>query len=147
LPRKPGRGTRSRPIPAPAAPPALPIDATERELLALARDVTALGTLDGALARLVPVPPSSGPTGDVARAATKQRALALAWAREQARLALREVVERAAIAGAARRDVDADTLAWLLLAAGEALAREPAEAVPDRVRALAAFVRGGDAPR
>jgi hypothetical protein len=69
------------------------------------------------------------------------RALALGWAREQARLALRDVLDRAAKAGAVRTDLDRDTLAWLLLAAGEALRHEPPDAVPDRLRALLELVR------
>src|SRR5688572_15531731 len=64
----------------------------------------------------------------------KTAALALAWAREQVRLALRDVLERARTR--APLGVDADTLAWLLLAACEALAYEPASAVADRVRVL-----------
>lgn len=64
----------------------------------------------------------------------KTAALALAWAREQVRLSLRDVLERAPARG--RLAVDADTLAWLLLAACEALAYEPDSAVADRVRVL-----------
>jgi len=69
------------------------------------------------------------------------RALALGWAREHARLALAEVFERGAKAGAVRDDVPADTLAWLVLAAAEAMAREPADAAPDRLHAISTFVR------
>ncbi len=69
------------------------------------------------------------------------RALALGWAREQARLALADVFERGANAGAVRADLPAETLAWLVLAAAEAVAREPADAAPDRLHAIAAFVR------
>ncbi|MEX2148115.1 MAG: hypothetical protein WED01_14000 [Candidatus Rokuibacteriota bacterium] len=64
----------------------------------------------------------------------KTAALALAWAREQVRLSLRDVLERAPARGALA--MDADTLAWLLLAACEALAYEPDSAVADRVRVL-----------
>ncbi|HSE94214.1 MAG TPA: hypothetical protein VLF19_12975 [Methylomirabilota bacterium] len=121
--------------PAPAA-----ILDDEARLLALARELTALArgrppaeALDEALARLP----------EVERAARHDasHALALGWAREQARLALADVLERAAKAGAARADVAAGTLAWLVLAAAEAVAREPADAAPDRLHALADFVR------
>jgi hypothetical protein len=74
----------------------------------------------------------------------KGRALALAWAREQLRLALQDVLERVAGDTAIRRDLPTATLAWLLLAGCEALAHEPPAAVPDRVRDLVALVtRGG----
>jgi hypothetical protein len=74
----------------------------------------------------------------------KTAALALAWAREQVRLALRDVLEQ----GRTRAPlvVDADTLAWLLLAACEALAYEPASAVADRVRVLFELTGAGAAP-
>jgi hypothetical protein len=65
----------------------------------------------------------------------KTRALALAWAREQLRLGL-EVVLQAAGRPDAPRTIPGPTLAWLLLAAFESLAHEPAAAVSDRVRAL-----------
>jgi hypothetical protein len=74
----------------------------------------------------------------------KTAALALAWAREQVRLALRDVLERARTRGAL--GVDADTLAWLLLAACEALAYEPSSAVADRVRVLFEITGAGAAP-
>lgn len=73
----------------------------------------------------------------------KTAALALAWAREQVRLALRDVLERARTRGALA--VDADTLAWLLLAACEALAYEPGAAVADRVRVLFEITGAGAA--
>lgn len=74
----------------------------------------------------------------------KTATLALAWAREQVRLALRDVLERARTRGALA--VDADTLAWLLLAACEALAYEPPSAVADRVRVLFDITGAGAAP-
>ena len=74
----------------------------------------------------------------------KTAALALAWAREQVRLAVRDVLERARTRGALA--VDADTLAWLLLAACEALAYEPASAVADRVRVLFEITGAGAGP-
>ena len=64
----------------------------------------------------------------------KTAALALAWAREQVRVALRDVLDRNRTRGALA--VDTDTLSWLLLAACEALAYEPMSAVADRVRVL-----------
>jgi hypothetical protein len=72
----------------------------------------------------------------------KTARLALAWAREQLRLALVDALHRAGAAGAVRRDLPDDTLAWLWLAASEGLAHEPPAAVADRVHALAAFLAG-----
>jgi hypothetical protein len=132
------RGSRARPT------PQGPAHEAEQRLLRLARELSALersrppaAALSAGLARLGRRPARAG-----ARRAAPA-GLAVAWAREQARLALAELLERAARAGAARTDVPADTLAWLLLAAGDALAQEPPEAVPDRLAALAAFIRVG----
>jgi hypothetical protein len=140
-PRPRPRGGRARPA---SRGPAHP---DEPRLLRLARELSALGrsrppatALSAALVRL---------GRHHARAGTRrsgQAGLAVAWAREQVRLALAELLERAARAGAVRTDVPADTLAWLLLAAGDALAQEPSEAVPDRLAALAAFIRVGGHP-
>jgi hypothetical protein len=66
--------------------------------------------------------------------------LAIGWAREQVRVALVEAIERARAARAARTDVEADVLAWLLLAACEAIAHEPPAAVGDRAETLVAFL-------
>jgi hypothetical protein len=66
--------------------------------------------------------------------------LAIAWAREQIRVALTEALERAREAGVVRTDVEADVLAWLWLAAAEAMAHEPPTAVGDRAETLAAFL-------
>ena len=66
--------------------------------------------------------------------------LALAWAREQLRLALSEVLQRARAIRSIRGDGNVDTLAWLWLAACEALAHEPPSAVSDRAHALLAFL-------
>ena len=124
---------------------------SERRLLGLASELTTLSragrpprdTLAEALAcfsaRL------SEPAQPTPRA-VKARRLALAWAREQVRLAFTEVLERATAAGDARRDVPPGMLAWLVLAACEALAQEAPDAVPDRLAALAAFIRRGDPP-
>jgi hypothetical protein len=68
----------------------------------------------------------------------KSSRLALAWAREQVRLALVDVLERERARGPA---ADTDTVAWLWLAACEALAYEPEAAVSDRAHALATFLR------
>ena len=67
--------------------------------------------------------------------------LALAWAREQVRLALSEVLQHARAMRAMRVDGDVETLAWLWLAACEALAHEPPSAAADRAHALVAFLR------
>jgi hypothetical protein len=55
-----------------------------------------------------------------------------------------EVLQHARGAGLTRADADVEMLAWLWLAACEALAHEPATAVPDRVHALAAFLISGE---
>jgi hypothetical protein len=68
-------------------------------------------------------------------------ALALAWAREQLRVSLHEILEAGARAGTIRKEPPAAELAWVLLAACEALMREaPGGGVvttADVVRALA----------
>jgi len=65
----------------------------------------------------------------------KTASLALSWAREQLRLSLEETIARSP-GGRASLGLAPDTLAWLLLAACEAIAHEPPSAVPDRVRAV-----------
>jgi len=67
------------------------------------------------------------------------RTLALAWAREQVRLALQEVLEHDAARGRVRTDVDVENLAWLLLAGCEAIAHEPAGGAHERIRLLLAL--------
>lgn len=75
------------------------------------------------------------------RGLTDERAaLELAWAREQVRLALEDIIAAAAGRGTARVDVPPATLAWLVLAACEALSLEPPEAVDDRVQTLMEFL-------
>lgn len=74
----------------------------------------------------------------------KAAQLALGWAREQVRLALLDVLQRGRAARLVRTDGDVETLAWLWLVACEALAHEPAGAVPDRVHSLAAFLTGAE---
>jgi len=140
--RKPRR-RRATPA-APLAPP--PPTEAERQLLALARELAALGAdplpraidlLAAAYAPEAPLP-SALQQAWLAGRGNKTAVLALAWAREQVRLALEEMLG-AARAGDVRGalGVSVHTHAWLVLAACEALAQEPPSAVPDRVRALA----------
>jgi hypothetical protein len=75
----------------------------------------------------------------------KTRALALAWAREQLRLGLGEILARAAAAGDLRVALAAEPLAWCVLAACESLADEPPQAAPDRIRFLAEWLTGARA--
>jgi hypothetical protein len=70
----------------------------------------------------------------------KTARLTLAWAREQVRLALSEVLQRTRALRPLRTGVDVEILAWLWLAACEALAHEPASAASDRAHALATFL-------
>jgi hypothetical protein len=105
-----------------------------REITALSREPgDASAALDRAIARL-----TDGRTAG--HEADKARRLAVAWAREQVRLALEEVIARAAAEGRARSDLPADTLAWILLAAADALIYEPADAAADRILALRALL-------
>jgi hypothetical protein len=73
------------------------------------------------------------------------RALAVAWAREQLRLSLGEILGRAIATGDVKVVLPAESLAWLVLAACEALADEPPHAAPDRVRLLAEWLQGARA--
>lgn len=132
----------------------------ELSLLALARDVTALGrgqagatgagadppaNADGLAAALERLAAAYDPherlPREVYRAwlasrSDKTRALALAWAREQLRLGLQEVIEQRSAQTRRALGLSAEMLAWLLLAACESLAQEPPGAVLDRLRAL-----------
>jgi hypothetical protein len=127
-----------------------PVSRAETLLLALARDLSTrepaaaghpdLGKIVNALAR------AYAPDAPLAKALRKDwlkahddktAVLAFAWAREQVRLALIDVLNRAR---GARAAADTDTTAWLWLAACEALAHEPPSAVSDRAHALAAFL-------
>ena len=67
--------------------------------------------------------------------------MAAAWAHEQARLAMQEILDREARRGALRRDLPRPLLAWLLIAARDALAHEPPDALDERVQALGRFLR------
>lgn len=153
--RRRKRPARARPAPAqppPAPPPARPSEA-EARLLALARELAGLGrdalpralrALGAAYAPDAPLPRA------VARAfldtrGDKTSTLALAWAREQVRLALQELLEATPPSARGAIAAPPDTLAWLLLAGAEALAKEPAGAVPDRLRLLASLT-GREAP-
>ncbi len=116
----------------------------ERRLLALAQSVgAAVGDAGGLSTALRTLTAEYSAEAALPRAMSgawlgsrkdKTAALALAWAREQDRVALRDVLERSRTRGALA--VDTDTLSWLLLAACEALAYEPVSAVADRVRVL-----------
>jgi len=136
--RRRGRRPKRR---APSPPARL--GAGEARLLALARDLAALITtappsrlLDAALERLAS---TTGPMALNRRDKTK--ALAAAWAHEQARLAMQEILERETRRGALRGDLSRPLLAWLLIAAREALAHEPPDALDERLQALGRFLR------
>jgi hypothetical protein len=112
----------------------------ETLLLTLAKDLA--GTpLDGALRRLADAfTPGADLPREVYGAWIKNRrektaSLALSWAREQVRLSLEETIARSPRPRAAP-SLSPDTLAWLLLAACEAIAHEPPSAVADRVRTV-----------
>ncbi len=125
--------------------------ALAQELAELARDGGGSQALSAALQKLAA---AYGPTAplprEVFRAWVQSRTdktatLALAWAREQVRLGLQEVVERTMKGARGRVDVDAETFAWFLLAGCEAIAQEPPSAVADRVRALLQLIGHGPA--
>jgi hypothetical protein len=134
--RQPARRTAPRP-------------SEEARFLSLARELTgpaAAGVAPGdrlrnALARLA----GDRAPGPARTRAQKVRALSLGWAREQVRLALEEIIAGAVAAGAARSDVPAEMLAWLLLAGTDALAHESPEAAVDRLQALERLVGPGPA--
>jgi len=150
---------RRRPVAPRAAPrarrpsPATPSEA-ERLLLALARELAGLGrdALPRALRALAAAYAPDAPLSRaVARAfletrGDKTRALALAWAREQVRLALQELVEATPPSARGAVPTRPETLSWLLLAGAEALAKEPPSAVPDRLKALAVLTGAEAAP-
>jgi len=112
----------------------------ETLLLTLAKDLA--GTpLDGALRRLADAfTPGADLPREMYGAWIKSRrekttSLALSWAREQVRLSLEETIARSPRMRPAL-GLAPDTLAWLLLAACEAIAHEPPSAVADRVRTV-----------
>lgn len=123
----------------------------EKRLLDLARRITAVEAAAGGppthalVAGLETLVAAYAPDGPLARELDaawlrgrreKSAALALAWAREQLRLALQELLERAARAAPASTPFRPEARAWLVLAACEAIAREPAAAAPERLRIL-----------
>ncbi len=122
-----------------------------RELAAIARDDAQACALAQALDHLAHAfrPDAALPAALAAATARvrgdKARLLALAWAREQVRLSLGEILERAGGVKRARAELPVEALAWLLLAGFEALAHEPPEARPDRIRTLLALLGPPDA--
>jgi hypothetical protein len=116
----------------------------ERRLLALAREVETLGSdaLPRAVRTLAAVYASDGELMSAVQRAwlgargDKIRSLALAWAREQLRLALQEVIEATPPSARGSLPLPAESLSWLLLAACESLAYEPPAAATDRLRVL-----------
>jgi hypothetical protein len=121
-----------------------------QEVAELSRDAGRTHALAAAVQKLAAAfgPPASLP-GEVFQAWVRSRTdktatLALAWAREQVRLGLQDVVERTPRSPRPRIDADAATVSWLLLAACEAIAQEPPSAVADRVRAILELI--GHAP-
>jgi hypothetical protein len=160
---KPSKATTPTRRPATVAPGSTPKPArpspAETALLALARTLTALDrpevsprvTVATALDVLAiafqagaPLPRALAHARNAALA-DEARALAIAWAREQLRLSLGEILGRAAAAGDVKAALPAESLAWLALAACEALADEPPHAAPDRVKLLAEWLMGAHA--
>jgi hypothetical protein len=139
------RSQPSRPLKPDRAPvrAVRPSDAEQR-LLALASEVTARSKGDRPVAATLRMlasayAPGSPLPGAVARAwlasrGDKTLTLALAWARENVRLVLEEVLARSRHEGTLPGG--ADLRAWLILAACEAIAQEPPAAGADRLRAL-----------
>jgi len=151
-PRKPAARTTQRRAPAGAAPTPRPPAArririvlppptrAETLLLTLAKDLAG-APLDRALRTIADAfAPGAELPREVFNAWIKTRrektaSLALSWAREQLRLSLEETI-RDSPRARTTLGLAPDTLAWLLLAACEAIAHEPPSAVPDRVRAV-----------
>ena len=134
---------RSKPVKRRARLAPRPTEAESR-LLTLARELDHL-PLEAALRALAA---ANGPAAPLPRAVfkgwlrtrgDKTAALALAWAREQLRLALCDALARTPVAGTARLQLDDDAVAWILLATAESLAHEPPSAVADRLRAMLAL--------
>ena len=151
--RRPARSHAQHKDPPPTSP--LPSQA-EGALLALARTLTSVAAADPSPRAAVATALEVLATAFEARArlprllaqartaalADDAYALALGWAREQLRLSLAEIVARAAGAGELRAALPSESLAWLVLAACEALADEPPQAAPDRIRLLAEWLIG-----
>jgi hypothetical protein len=125
----------------------------ETRLLALAGELARLPPPDAVAAALRALADAYAPGAPLPRAMAqaalashgdKIALLALAWARERLRLTLEEVLARAPLRGPLPRD--AATRSWLLLAACEAIALEPAGAAVDRLRALLEIVGYAEPP-
>jgi hypothetical protein len=132
--RKP-RTTLERPVRITLPRPAR----AETLLLTLAKDLT--GTpLEGAVRQLADAFTHSAElpreiyVAWIKSRREKTASLALSWAREQVRLSLEETIARTS--KRPRLELTPDALAWLLLAACEAMAHEPPSAVADRVRTV-----------
>ena len=147
--RKNARKKSKRPRAHRPAPVATATSEAETCLLTLARELASpplSSDIAGAIHRLAQAYAPDAPLPRaVARAwidgrESKTAALALAWAREHVRLALEEILartpRRAALPGSA------ETRSRLLLAAAEAIAHEPPEAVDDRLQMLLALTSG-----
>jgi hypothetical protein len=149
-PSRPKTFPRERPAPTPerTVVTSTPPSTIETALLTLARTLsaaarsqrepraavgTALAVLASAFQAGAPLPRA---LVEARRAAARDEAdaLATAWAREQLRLSLAEIL--AAADGASTVGLPTDSLAWLVLAGCEALADEPPDAAADRVRVL-----------
>ena len=137
--RKKRRRSRRAPRVTRPAPPS----EAETRLLGLAREVAAVPASAGIAAALRLLAESYAPEAPLPHALAqawlrsrgdKTKALALAWAREQVRLALEEIIAREPDRGALGGNPDAR--AWVLLAAVEAIAQEPPAAAADRLRTL-----------
>jgi hypothetical protein len=138
----PAPTTAKTPRPSPAETALL---ALARTLTALARPeivprvtvTTALDVLAIAFQPGAPLPRALAQARNAALA-DETRALAVAWAREQLRLSLGEILERAG--GDVRPALPPESLARRVLAPCESLADEPPHAVPDRLKLLAEWL-------
>jgi hypothetical protein len=106
-------------------PPVTPLGVTVKDLLGA-------HAADGALAEALI------DARRVARA-DKRAALALAWAREQVRLAVEEVLAREAKAERLHPALPLDAVAWVLLVAAESLVHDPSGGALDRLDTLLAL--------
>jgi hypothetical protein len=143
------RARRRARTPALARPPG----PAESALLSLARQLSALPPDASSAAALEILAGAHAPGAPLPRALAtawararddKTAALALAWAREQVRLALEEILAREP-----RRPPlgDVGTVAWLLLAAVESIAHDLPAAATDRLRVLLDLISGSGAGR
>ena len=146
--RRPKRARARRPARAAASITPKPSEA-ETLLLALARELAALPAEAEPGAALRALAAAHAPEAALPRAVArawirgredKTAALALAWAREQVRLALEEILARVPPRGALGGAVA--TRAWVVLAAAESIAHEPPAAAADRLRTLFELLEG-----